>query len=469
MKRMRLICGLILLLIGLLSAPVYSGVTAKAETTATLKEIKTVKAVKVSTTSLKVKWSKTTGADGYIVYEYNKKTGKYKTLATLKGTDKTSYVHKKLKTNSVHYYAVRTYRISEGKTIKGPLSYRVSAKVYNKNAKSVNANKIKFSKKQIIVIDGSTSSVKATASAGKKAAVSKTVRYYSSNPQIATVDKKTGVITGVSTGTCKIIGRAHNGYYATIPVSVQKNVDSSQLEIVGHRGAMDRAPEDTLASVKKAYELGYKSAEVDIWNTNSGDWVVFHDYNLTRLCGKNIPIYKINATNRFNYPYVSGSFLNEYETQYISLVSELLQMASQWDINLYLHVKTDGPRKLTEKEAKKLAKMINKYGMKDRVVVFAGTRAAIETMSKCDMQLGYLTRVNTESERKEVVSFAKKKRLKVILFKFYEDSLVPVDIVNECHKSGIKILQFSLYTRDQAARLVETGVDAGVTNRVLFD
>ena len=50
---------------------------------------------------------------------------------------------------------------------------------------------------------------------------------------------------------------------------------------IGHRGAMGHAPENTLASVRKALELGVHGVEVDVYHVD-GRLVVFHDDRLER-------------------------------------------------------------------------------------------------------------------------------------------------------------------------------------------
>ena len=50
---------------------------------------------------------------------------------------------------------------------------------------------------------------------------------------------------------------------------------------IGHRGARGHAPENTLASVRKAIELGADWIEVDVYGVD-GELVVFHDDRLER-------------------------------------------------------------------------------------------------------------------------------------------------------------------------------------------
>ncbi len=56
----------------------------------------------------------------------------------------------------------------------------------------------------------------------------------------------------------------------------------SELEIVGHRGAADLAPENTLLAVDKGIENGATIIEIDVYLSSDGHVVVFHDATLER-------------------------------------------------------------------------------------------------------------------------------------------------------------------------------------------
>ncbi len=53
--------------------------------------------------------------------------------------------------------------------------------------------------------------------------------------------------------------------------------------VIGHRGAMGHDTENSLASVKKAMELGVDMIEIDVFKIKSGEVVVFHDDEVDRL------------------------------------------------------------------------------------------------------------------------------------------------------------------------------------------
>lgn len=60
-----------------------------------------------------------------------------------------------------------------------------------------------------------------------------------------------------------------------------KTVDAMQ-QIIGHRGALAYAPENTLASFNKAYDLGCRFIEFDVMLSADGEPFIFHDNQLKR-------------------------------------------------------------------------------------------------------------------------------------------------------------------------------------------
>src|SRR5262245_7932255 len=63
-----------------------------------------------------------------------------------------------------------------------------------------------------------------------------------------------------------------------------------KVEIVGHRGASFDAPENTLASVKLAWEQKADAAEFDVFLSKDGKIVVIHDANTKRTAGADMKI-----------------------------------------------------------------------------------------------------------------------------------------------------------------------------------
>ena len=71
--------------------------------------------------------------------------------------------------------------------------------------------------------------------------------------------------------------------FALIFLYTSCNMSSYKPKVIGHRGAMGHETENTLASVKKAMDLGVDMVEIDVFKIASGEIVVFHDDRVERL------------------------------------------------------------------------------------------------------------------------------------------------------------------------------------------
>ena len=98
---------------------------------------------------------------------------------------------------------------------------------------------------------------------------------------------------------------------------------------IGHRGAMDLAPEGTLAAFQQAKEAGYKRFECDVWYTNSKEFIISHDKNIKKATGKDKNAWTLSSKNRKNYPIIHGTNVKKYPTQYLPTMQEVLNFAEK--------------------------------------------------------------------------------------------------------------------------------------------
>ncbi len=87
-----------------------------------------ITSVKALSDSVKIKWKKTYGANGYSVYRSTSEKGKYKKIATVKKGSTLSYNDKKASGNKNYYYKVKAYRKLKNKSCYGPASSAKAAK-----------------------------------------------------------------------------------------------------------------------------------------------------------------------------------------------------------------------------------------------------------------------------------------------------------------------------------------------------
>ncbi len=229
----RKLISIVLLLCMLCTSSPYLHIAKANETESNQLSTPTfVRARSYKAKKIKITWNKVHGADGYQIYQ--KKKHKFVKVAEIKANKKKWLSPK---TKSYQTYMVRACKKGNGTVQYSGFSYTVGAKPYKKNAKKVNAGMIYSKKYQYnmglyetaapeIVIE------KSKYSKNKKAVVVDTsLRWYSTDENIVTVDEKGVIHSQNTTGQCQVYARAHNGNYTKkIDVNVSRYAYPAKFE-----------------------------------------------------------------------------------------------------------------------------------------------------------------------------------------------------------------------------------------------
>ncbi len=106
----------------------FLGVPQTVQAATKLTAPKTVKTVISSDSSIKIGWSRVTGASGYLIYQATSAKGTYKLVKTI-AAGKYSYINEKLTPGKTYYYKVRAYKTSGKSKIYGFYSKVISGKI----------------------------------------------------------------------------------------------------------------------------------------------------------------------------------------------------------------------------------------------------------------------------------------------------------------------------------------------------
>jgi len=174
-----------------------------------------------SKTALKIAWTKVAEADGYDVFFA--KCGKdFKLKGSIHGT---SVRFTKLSKRAGYKAYVRAWKLEgSGKVYIGKASPEVHAITGGYNAKSCNARDVRLNRSSLKLKVGKSKTIKATVKgvkSGRKLLDHvRLVRWYSSNVNIATVNKN-GKVKAVGKGSCTVWAIANNGVRTSVKVTVK--------------------------------------------------------------------------------------------------------------------------------------------------------------------------------------------------------------------------------------------------------
>ena len=306
--------------------------------------------------------------------------------------------------------------------------------------------RITFDRAEVNIMKGRSKKIQIYCSTKKK----KNFKVRSTNSSIATVTAS-GKVHGKKAGTCQIIV-TNGAESASISVHVRNSIRSADMMFIGHRGYQDKYPENTISSFRGALKYGAAGVEFDVYLTKSNDLLIFHDLDLSRMCGANVPIHDITAQSRFLYK-VKAHGKNDI----IPTFEETMQfLASQGKI-AYIHLKE--PHNMNGAAGDELAECIRRYGMTGRSVVFCNNLNTISYFHTHhpDIVTGHL--YNGSSTMEALTELLSGASSGATYFFLVKPKTFSYDLVLKAHELGMKIGLYKTKKESTILNLMDYGAD----------
>lgn len=221
-----------------------------------------------------------------------------------------------------------------------------------------------------------------------------------------------------------------------------------QIEAVVHRLGGDLDTENTLEGMEKAIALGAPAMETDIQRTKDGEYVIFHDSTLKRMCG--IP----SRINSLTLEEVRSLRLPgpEFEERRIPLLSEVLDLA-KGRVRLYLELKgTDADARM----ARDVFRMLKDRDMEDDCVLISLNYNLISYIARNipGIQCGYLYFFAYGAPAKLAGNML-----------MSQSNAINQSRTRAIHSKGKKVYCWTVNSRQTALNMVRQRVDGIITDR----
>ncbi len=152
---------------------------------------------------------------------------------------------------------------------------------------------------------------------------------------------------------------------------------------IGHRGAREVAPENTISSFLAAEKMGGHGIELDVMLSKDGELVVIHDYELDATTNGHGPVknYTLAELKKLD----AGSWFDEaFAGERIPTLAEVIEaLDSQTRINIEL--KTESPA--TDGLENAVVQAIQEYDLYDRVIVSSFNPVALLRVKWADKRI----------------------------------------------------------------------------------
>ena len=218
--------------------------------------------------------------------------------------------------------------------------------------------------------------------------------------------------------------------------------------IIGHRGAMDLAPENTLLSIRTALESGVHMVEIDVALCRSGELMLMHDDEVDRTtdgtgCIADLSYHELKA-------------LNAGEGEVIPSLQEVIDLI---DGRCPLNIEIKG-KGSSDELVKILQREIREKGrVKDDFIVSSFDHCELNRFAK--LYSGIRVSPIVCCHPLSLAELAEEIGAWSLNIK---REFVSREIVEDAHKRGIKVLVFTVNRPYELEKLKGIGVDGVFTN-----
>lgn len=225
-----------------------------------------------------------------------------------------------------------------------------------------------------------------------------------------------------------------------------------------HRGSLTEAPENTVASMKRAVAHHPKAIELDVQLTKDGHVVVMHDPNFKRY-NKNVSHYMKDLTlAEVKEIDVGSSFSEEYAGETVATLEEILAVIPK---KIKLNVEIKNMPMIYEGIEKKVLDILADYDRLDHVVISSFDHEALKTIQQLNpsVEIGMLFYHRLVEPWKYATNTG------LTLASVHPRStMVDKEFVDQFHALGLKVYPYTVDKEEDYQRLLELGVDGVFSN-----
>lgn len=229
------------------------------------------------------------------------------------------------------------------------------------------------------------------------------------------------------------------------------NTDNQPL-IIAHRGYSSVFPENTLPAFSGAVDIGADMIELDVQLSRDGTVVVYHDNDLSRTGTQGRVLdYSLEELRRLD---VGGAFLAEYAGTGMPTLTEVLELAADTEVDIYLELKDIG----------------DVPGFEEAVLACTENARMTDRCIFASFNASYLERLRELSDSIEILYIAAEydaalaRELGPEYWGLHKQC-ISQEIIEDIHGLGSEVYVWTVDEPQELVRGRELGVDGIVTNR----
>jgi glycerophosphoryl diester phosphodiesterase len=245
------------------------------------------------------------------------------------------------------------------------------------------------------------------------------------------------------------------------------DIKEKDFIIVGHRGAAGHAPENTMASFRKAIELGADVIELDVHRSKDGHLIVMHDATVDRTTNGS------GAVSDMTYDEIraldaGGWFGEGFKGELVPSLAEVI-VGINGEVKVLIEIKwpTDG---LYDGLGKQVAEEVHKYGAEEWCIIQSFDSKYLEDAHASGYDIP-LQKLLVSQTSLFFMPFHKDNKFRLgrastahIESMNYYHKMINASLVKRHHDDGLTVIPYTVNTTDEMVKVLGMGVDGVITN-----
>ncbi|EMT38159.1 glycerophosphoryl diester phosphodiesterase [Thermoanaerobacter thermohydrosulfuricus] len=226
--------------------------------------------------------------------------------------------------------------------------------------------------------------------------------------------------------------------------------------VIAHRGDSRNAPENTLASFKRALEMGADGIELDVQLTKDGQLVVIHDERVDRTTD-GIGFVKDFTLKELKRLDAGIKFDKKFAGERIPTLYEVFELIGHKNFIINIEIKSGVV--LYPGIEEKLIKAIEDYDFEDRVVISSFNHYSLRDVKRMapEFKIGLLYQCGLVEPWHMAI------RMKAYSLHPFYFNIIP-ELVKGCKKNNIKLFPWTVDRKEDMEMMIKAGVDAIITD-----
>ncbi|KHO62245.1 MULTISPECIES: glycerophosphodiester phosphodiesterase [Thermoanaerobacter] len=226
--------------------------------------------------------------------------------------------------------------------------------------------------------------------------------------------------------------------------------------VIAHRGDSRNAPENTLASFKRALEMGADGIELDVQLTKDGQLVVIHDERVDRTTD-GIGFVKDFTLKELKRLDAGIKFDKKFAGERIPTLYEVFELIGHKNFIVNIEIKSGIV--LYPGIEEKLIKAIEDYDFEDRIVISSFNHYSLRDVKRMapEFKIGLLYQCGLVEPWHMAI------RMEAYSLHPFYFNIIP-ELVEGCKKNNIKLFPWTVDRKEDMEMMIKAGVDGIITN-----